>query len=284
MAQKKIRTIDINERKSLLEYNSTIFSQRKQCKLLGICRSGLYYKPTKVEDENVLIMNAIDKEFMNHPYYGRRKMTLAMKKLGFEVGEKKVRSLMQLMGLEAVYPKPSLSKANKEHKKYPYLLRNLTVKYPNQAWAADITYIPMKIGFGYLFAIIDWYSRYVIEWDLSNLLDSAFCIEALDRSLQDTKPEIFNTDQGVQFRSNNFTQKLENNGIKISMDGKGRAIDNIFVERLWRSVKYEDIYLKSYETLKDVRQGLEEYFIFYNDKRPHQGIGYKTPAEAYFGT
>lgn len=227
-------------------------------------------------------MKAIDKEFLEHPYYGRRKMTIAVLRQGFHVGQKKIRTTMQLMGLEAVYPKPNLSIANKEHKKFPYLLRGLVVKHPNQAWAADITYVPLAAGFGYLFAIIDWFSRYVIDWELSNLLDSEFCIKALERSLSKKQPDIFNTDQGVQFTSNKFTQPLENKSIKISMDGKGRALDNVFVERLWRSVKYEDIYLKSYECLKDVKTGLKDYFLFYNEKRPHQSLGYKTPAEVYF--
>jgi len=259
-----------------------VFSQRKQCEILGICRSSLYYEPTKPKERDLQLMRSIDEEFLKHPYYGRRKMTIAMKNQGFNVGQKKVRSAMQQMGLEAIYPKPNLSASNKEHKKFPYLLRDLAVNHPNQAWAADITYIPLTDGFGYLFAIIDWFSRYVIDWELSNMPDSEFCIEALERSLSKKSPEIFNTDQGVQFTSNKFTQKLENNGIKISMDGKGRALDNVFVERLWRSVKYEDIYLKSYESLRQVREGLKNYFLFYNEKRPHQGIKYKTPAEVYF--
>lgn len=210
-------------------------------------------------------------------------MTITMRAQGFNVGFKGVRSAMQTMGLEAIYPKPNLSKANNEHKKYPYLLRGLKVNHPNQAWAGDITYIPLPLGFGYLFAIIDWFSRYVIEWELSNLLDTSFCLEALGRGLLNTRPEIFNTDQGVQFTSHCFVGKLEECGIRVSMDGKGRALDNVFVERLWRSVKYENIYPKAYETLKEVRQGLREYFKFYNERRPHQGLGYRTPAEVYFG-
>jgi putative transposase len=206
-------------------------------------------------------------------------MTIAMRGQGFLVGQKRVRSAMQWMGLEAIYPKPNLSSANREHKKFPYLLRNLIVNHPDQAWAGDITYIPLIAGFGYLFAIIDWFSRYVIEWELS----AAFCIEALERGLLRKKPEIFNTDQGVQFTSHQFTGRLENGGIKVSMDGKGRALDNVFVERLWRSVKYEEIYPKGYENLKEVRQGLQRYFKFYNEKRPHQGLDYRTPAEVYFG-
>lgn len=211
-------------------------------------------------------------------------MTIAVRKQGFLVGQKRIRSAMQLMGLEAIYPKPNLSKANQEHKKFPYLLRGMTIDHPNQAWAGDITYIPLVTGFGYLFAIIDWFSRYVIEWELSNLLDTEFCVEALKRGLLKKQPEIFNTDQGVQFTSHQFTGMLEGRKIKISMDGKGRALDNVFVERLWRSLKYEDIYLKGYEDLKEVRQGLRGYFKFYNESRPHQGLDYRTPAEVYFGT
>jgi len=190
---------------------------------------------------------------------------------------------MRLMGLEAIYPKPNLSKPCKEHKKYPYLLRGLKIDRPDQTWAGDITYIPLAYGFGYLFATIDWFSRYVIEWELSNLLDSSFCVEALDRGLGNTRPEIFNTDQGVQFTSHCFVGRLEENKIKVSMDGKGRALDNVFIERLWRSVKYENVYPRGYETLKEVRQGLNGYFRYYNDSRPHQGLGYRTPAEVYFG-
>lgn len=209
-------------------------------------------------------------------------MTIAIQHRGFCVGQTAIRTAMKTMGLEAIYPKPKLSAANKEHKKFPYLLRDLVIGHPDHAWAGDITYIPLLKGFGYLFAIIDWFSRYVVAWELSNLLDTAFCIEALERGLSRKKPEIFNTDQGVQFTSNQFTRRLENDGIKISMDGKGRALDNVFVERLWRSVKYEDIYPKGYEILKDVRHGLKNYFEFYNERRPHQGLEYRTPAEVYF--
>ena len=228
-------------------------------------------------------MLAIDKQYLQTPFYGRRRMTIAMRDEGFFVGQKKVRTAMQTMGLEAIYPKPNLSKPDQAHKKYPYLMRDLKVAYPNQAWAADITYIPLLHGFGYLFAIIDWFSRYVIAWDLSNLLDAHFCIETLKKSLEVKRPEIFNTDQGVQFTCKEFTEHLECNGVKVSMDGKGRALDNVFVERLWRSVKYEEIYPKGYESMKEVRQGLKRYFKFYNEKRPHQSLGYSTPAEIYHG-
>jgi putative transposase len=274
--------VAISERRSLIEPNSKNLSQRAQCQLLGISRSGLYYEPRKPSQEELLLMRSIDEAYLKYPFYGRRKMTIEMRKQGFHVGEKRVRTMMQKMGLEAIYPKPNLSLANTEHKKFPYLLRSIVVDRPNQAWAGDITYIPLTEGFGYLFAIIDWFSRYVVEWELSNFLDTDFCMEALERGLTKKKPEIFNTDQGVQFTSSQFVGRLEDNGIKISMDGKGRALDNVFVERLWRSVKYEDIYPKGYESLKEVRHGLRRYFEFYNEQRPHQGLEYRTPAEVYF--
>lgn len=227
------------------------------------------------------LMRAIDEEYLEHPYYGRRRMTVAMQTRGFAVGQKKIRTAMEVMGLEAIYPKPNLSKVDKGHKKFPYLLRGLVIDRPDLAWAADITYIPFPKGFGYLFAIIDWFSRYVIEWELSNLLDAEFCVDALLRGLAKKRPEIFNTDQGVQFTSQRFVSQLEAREIKISMDGKGRALDNVFVERLWRSVKYEEVYPKNYESMRDLRNGLAKYFAFYNEKRPHQGLGYRTPAEVY---
>jgi putative transposase len=228
-------------------------------------------------------MLAIDRQYLQTPFYGRRRMTVAMRNEGFLVGEKKVRTAMRTMSLEVIYPKPNLSKSDQMHKKYPYLMRNLKVCRPDQAWAADITYIPLVQGYGYLFAIIDWFSRCVIDWDLSNLLNAHFCIETLKRCLERNRPEIFNTDQGVQFTCREFTGYLESNGVRVSMDGQGRALDNVFVERLWRSVKYEEIYPKGYETLKEVRRGLTSYFKFYNEKRPHQGLGNRTPAEVYYG-
>ena len=211
-------------------------------------------------------------------------MAIEMQKQGFDAGEIRVRNAMRFMGLEAIYPKPKLSLSHPEHKKYPYLLRGMVIHHPNQVWAADITYVPVPGGFGYLFAIMDWYSRYVLAWQLSNLLDADFCLEALKRALCKTKPEIFNTDQGVQFTSSCFTGQLEEEGIAISMDGKGRAFDNIMVERLWRSVKYENIYPRAYECLPEVRAGLAQYFLFYNEKRPHQGLKNQTPQEVYYGS
>ena len=274
---------ELNEKRLLIEKKNADFSQRAQCNLLGIHRSGLYYEPRGPSKEDLLLMRAIDEEYLKHPYYGKRRMAIEMKKLGFFVGTKKIRTAMRLMGLEAIYPKPNLSMNNPEHKKYPYLLRGEEICQPNQVWSADITYIPLSSGFGYLFAIIDWFSRYVIEWQLSNMLDTDFCLEALERALMKGVPNIFNTDQGVQFTSNQFTHVIENSGARISMDGKGRAFDNIMVERLWRSVKYEEIYPKGYESLPEVKKGLETYFSFYNENRPHQGLAYQTPMEVYYG-
>lgn len=276
-----MESIELARRKALLEKRRRNFSQRKQCELLGIERSGLYYKPRSPSQEELQLMRAIDEQYLKTPFYGRRRMTVEMRRQGFLVGEKRVRMAMRTMGLEAIYPKPNLSKSNAEHKKYPYLMRNVIVDHADQAWAADITYIPLHGGFGYLFAIIDWHSRYVIEWELSNLLDVDFCKEALERSLKEKHPEIFNTDQGVQFTSRSFTERLEKEGVRVSMDGKGRALDNVFVERLWRSVKYEDIYPKGYGNLREVGRGLDNYFRFYNEDRPHQSLGYQTPAEVY---
>jgi len=249
--------------------------------MLGVARSSLYYKPQEPTKEDLELMKSIDQQYLRTPFYGKRRMAIAMQDQGFLVGKKRIRTLMQLMRLEAIYPKPNLSRCNTEHKKYPYLIKDIVVNHPNQVWAADITYIPLSIGFGYLFAIIDWYSRYVIDWELSNLLDTDFCLTALERSLKNACPRIFNTDQGIQFTSNQFTKYLENHGIQISMDGKGRAIDNIIIERLWRSIKYEDIYPKGYENLKEVRKGLKSYFKFYNNNRPHQSLGYRIPLDVY---
>lgn len=278
-----MESLDLNERRLLVKEGNRNLSQREQCRLLGLHRSGLYYKPEGPSQEDQLLMRAIDEEYLEHPYYGKRRMMVAMQKQGFYVGVKKIRTTMQLMGLEAIYPKPHLSISNKEHKKYPYLLKDTSICHPDQVWAGDITYVPLARGFAYLFAIIDWHSRYVIEWELSNMLDTEFCLEALKRALKKTKPRIFNTDQGVQFTSEQFTQALETQGILISMDGKGRALDNIMVERLWRSVKYEDIYPKKYEQLPEMKKGLATYFAFYNKQRPHQGLKYQTPMEVYYG-
>jgi len=226
-------------------------------------------------------MNLIDEQFTRTPFYGVDKMTAWLRRNDHEVNPKRVRRLMRLMGLEAIYPKPKLSLSNQAHKKYPYLLRELVIDHPDQVWCADITYIRMLHGFVYLMAIMDWYSRFVLSWEISTTLDNAFCLSALEQALQLSRPDIFNTDQGTQFTSIDFTDQLEKDNIRISMDGRGRFIDNIFVERLWRSVKYEEVYIHDYETVSDARKGLSKYFLFYNMERLHVSLGYKTPYEIY---
>lgn len=226
-------------------------------------------------------MRLIDEEYTRHPFYGTRRLTAWLKRKGHEVNIKRVRRLMRDMGIEAIYQKPNLSKAFPEHKKYPYLLKNIVIDHPDQVWSSDITYIRMKHGFIYLTAVMDWFSRYVLSFEVSTTLDTCFCIEALEKALNISNPEIFNTDQGSQFTSEAFTGCLKSNGITISMDGKGRAFDNIFVERLWRSVKYEEVYLNDYETVKNAIVGLFRYFEFYNKERVHQALEYQTPYEVY---
>lgn len=229
-------------------------------------------------------MRLIDEQYTKTPFYGSRKMTEQLKKSGHNVNRKRIARLMDLMGLQALYPKRNLSKRNPDHKVYPYLLRGLVIDRPNQVWSTDITYIPLKKGFMYLTAVIDWHSRYVLAWRLSNTLDTGFCLDALEDALKLGKPEIFNTDQGVQFTSAAFTDRLEAERIRISMDGRGRALDNVFVERLWRSVKYENIYICDYEDVVALYRGLEGYFHFYNHERPHQGMSYRIPAQVHMGT
>lgn len=227
-------------------------------------------------------MRLIDAEYLQHPFYGWRRMTVYLQKEGYAVNHKRVRRLMGKMGLQAIYPKPRTSQAAQRHKIYPYLLCDLAITRVNQVWSCDITYVPMRRGFMYLVAVIDWFSRYVLSWQLSNTLDSEFCLDALQQALCLGKPEIWNTDQGAQFTAHAFTSALEKAEIRISMDGKGRALDNIFIERLWRSVKYENIYLHDYETVPLLYTGLDNYFRFYNEKRSHQSLGYLTPAEVHF--
>ena len=253
----------------------------RQCKLLDISRSGLYYQSTGVSDEDLTLMKIIDREYMATPFYGARKIAAWLKSKCHLVNRKHVRRLMRVMGIRAIYRRPRTSTPAPDHKVYPYLLNGLTITRPNQVWAADITYIPMARGFLYLVAIIDWYSRYVLAWKLSNTLDADFCVEALEEALKKGRPEIFNTDQGVQFTGEAFTGVLQQNGVRISMDGKGSYNDNLFIERLWRSVKYEEVYLKAYQGGRDARIGIGEYFHFYNTERLHQALGYRTPAEVF---
>jgi putative transposase len=234
-----------------------------------------------VSVETLTLMQLLDQQYTARPFYGVKKMTLALREQGYDVGKDRVRSLLRLMGLEAIYPRRSFSQGGPEHKVYPYLLREVSITQPNQVWSADITYVRLLRGFVYLVAILDWYSRYVVSWVLSHTLESDFCVQALQVALQEGQPQIFNTDQGTQFTSDAFTEVLVGKQIAISMDGRGRVFDNIFVERLWRTVKYEDIYLKGYETREQAEQGLQVYFQFYNTERYHQALNYQTPWSVY---
>lgn len=255
----------------------------RQCQLARVSRSGLYYTPTEERAENLELMRLLDEQYTRTPFYGVRRMTDGLKKQGYGVNVKRVRRLMRLLGLEAIYPKPRLSLPAPGHRIYPYRLRRLKIDRPNQVWASDITYIRLRQGFIYLVVIMDWFSRYVLAWEVSVSLETGFCVAALDWALREGRPEIFNTDQGSQFTSEAFTGRLQNQGIEISMDGRGRAIDNIFVERLWRTVKYEEVYLKDYLNGAEAIANLKQYFLFYNAQRPHQSLGYQTPAAVYWG-
>jgi putative transposase len=248
---------------------------------LDISRSGLYYQPKGISEEDLTLMKLIDRQYLATPFYGARKITAWLKSQNYSVNRKRIRRLMRVMGLKAIYRRPRTSKPALGHKIYPYLLSGLKITRPNQVWAADITYIPMARGFLYLVAIIDVYSRYVLSWRLSNTLEAGFCVEALKEALRKGRPDIFNTDQGAQFTSEAFTRLLEQHEIRISMDGKGSYNDNLFIERLWRTVKYEEVYLKAYQDGREARIGLGNYFRFYNTERPHQALGYRTPAEVF---
>lgn len=250
---------------------------------MGISRSGYYYQPTGESELNLLLMRLIDKEYTAHPFLGYRKMVIFLRKDAHLVNKKRVARLMQVMGLQAMVPGPNTSRPAPQNPVYPYRLRGVLIGQVDQVWSCDITYIPMPKGFVYLFAIIDWFSRFVLAWTISTTLDVSFCLEGLDQALANGTPGIFNTDQGSQFTSLDFTGRLHQAGIPISMDGRGRALDNIFVERLWRTVKYEDIYLKGYQTPKEVIAGLADYFHYYNNERPHQALDYRTPVQVYRG-
>lgn len=267
----------------MIDPNDSKLSIRRQCELLRISRSAYYQQPAGESPENLALMRVIDEQHLRYPFFGRRQMTAWLRMQGYRVNEKRVRRLMSLMGLVAVFPGRKTTIPNREHRVYPYLLRGVEVVRPNQVWSADITYIPMREGFMYLVAVIDWYSRHVLSWELSNTMDSSFCVEALKGAFEcsTSEPEIFNTDQGSQFTSQAFTSELECRDIQVSMDGKGRALDNVFIERLWRTVKYEEVYLKSYESVAELRGSLESYFDFYCNKRPHQALAGQTPASVY---
>lgn len=254
---------------------------RRQCELLGLARASLYYQASAETPANLRLMRLLDAQYTACPFYGSRRLTAWLNQHGEEVNRKRVQRLMRLMGVEAIYPKPRLSLGDPSHRIYPYLLRGVTIQRPNQVWSADITYIPMPTGFMYLAAIIDWYSRYVVSWRLSNTLDGLFCQEMLDEALGRGRPEIFNTDQGVQFTALAFTDRLKQAGVAISMDGRGRCLDNVFVERLWRTVKYENIYLQCYATVTELESGLWTYLRFYNEERLHQSLDYRPPLLVY---
>ncbi len=256
-------------------------SVSRQCKLVGVSRSSLYYRPVEASLEDLDIVAKMDRQYLKTPFYGSRRMSVWVRSQGHKVNRKRVRRLMRLMGLETVYRRPNTSRPSPEHRTYPYLLRGLQVTRVNQVWVADITYIPMTRGFLYLVAIMDQFSRYVLSWQLSNTLDADFCVEALEEALGKAKPEIFNTDQGSQFTSDAFTNLLLERGIQISMDGKGRYSDNIFVERLWRTIKYEEVYLRAYDSVREARARIDAYMGFYNNERPHQTLSYRTPAQVY---
>ena len=253
----------------------------RQCELLGLSRSSYYYGPQKDQTEDHRLMRMIDEQYLKTPFYGSRRMTSWLRRQGEEVNRKRVVRLMQTMGLMAIYPKARKGLSGGASRRFPYLLRGLEIVRPDQVWASDITYIPMRRGSLYLVAVMDWYSRYVLSWRLSNTLDAEFCMEATTEALGQAQPEIFNTDQGSQFTSDAFVDLLQGANVRISMDGKGRVFDNIFVERLWRTVKYEEVYLKDYEDGRQARESLAAYWDFYNHERPHQALGYRTPAEVY---
>lgn len=274
----------IGKKRELIDNQEGHISVTRQCELLGLSKSGYYYQPQAVDEETLRIMNEIDKIYTEFPYYGRRKMAKELQGRGIKVGECHTRSLMKAMGIEAIYPKPNISYNGREHIRYPYLLKDLKVERANQVWATDITYVKMVSGYMYLTAVLDWWSRYVVAWEVSNTLTADFCVASVRQALIIGKPEIMNSDQGVQYTSNAYLSLLQNEEIKISMDHKGRCFDNIFVERLWRTVKYEEIYLHEYESVRQLRESLQIYFQKYNERRLHAALGYKTPAAKYFGS
>lgn len=272
----------------LVDKNNKKINTTRQAELLGISRSSIYYNPAEISDADIATMNLIDQIYTKQPFYGKRKIkALLNNQHNIPIGVKHTKTLMNIMGLEAIYPKKKngLSAINKDHKIYPYLLNNYQIIQPNQVWSTDITYIKLQNGFCYLIAIIDWFSRYVISWKLSNTLDIDFCLDAYNEAIEVNKniPDIFNSDQGSHFTSPKFIKISKDNNIKISMDGRGRYLDNIFVERLWRTVKQENIYLNNYVDVKETKIGLKQYFDFYNTERPHQSLNYKIPAEIHFG-
>lgn len=268
----------------MIERNHPDVSLSRQCQLLGLSRSSIYYRPREASAEDLELMQLIDEQYLKTPFFGSRKYLSHLRALGYQINRKRVQRLMRQMGIQAIYPRPRTSQPGAGHTIYPYLLRGLDIDRPNQVWCTDITYIPMARGFMYLIAVMDWHSRRVLSWRLSNTLDTDFCVEALEEALEHHgAPEIFNTDQGCQFTSEAFTAVLKANEVHISMDGKGCFKDNIFVERLWRSVKYECVYLKAFDNAAHLRKELKDYFRWYNAERFHQGLDNATPDQVYFG-
>jgi putative transposase len=264
-----------------IDRDSKELSLRRQCELAGVSRSSLYYQPVEEDEATLAFMRFLDEQYTLTPFYGIRKMTEQAKLQGWRVNHKRVGRLLRKLGLAAIYPRPSTSAPASGHRIYPYLLRDVPIVRPDQVWSTDITYVRLRGGFVYLVAIMDWYSRYVLAWEVSTTLDADFCLSALEWALQRGTPQIFNTDQGSQFTSEAFTGRVLSAGAKISMDGRGRALDNVFVERLWRSVKYEEVYLKDYQTVSQAVAGLGGYFNFYNTRRLHQSLAYRTPGSVY---
>jgi putative transposase len=273
-----------SDRRALVDRDDPVLPVVAQCQLLKIARSTLYYRPVPVDPDDLAVMRRMDELYLASPFYGSRRMVAVLRREGVVVNRKRVRRLMRVMGLEAIYQKPNTSLGHPDHKVYPYLLRGLLIDRANQVWCADITYIPMAKGFVYLVAVMDWFSRRVLSWRLSITMEADFCVEAVQEAMaRYGRPEIFNTDQGVQFTSAAFLDQLTAAGVQISMDGKGRFLDNIFIERLWRSLKYEEVFIKAYGSVLEARRGIGGWLSFYNDERPHQTLGYRTPRVVFAG-
>jgi putative transposase len=272
-------------RLALVDHDDRVLPVAAQCRLLQVARSTLYYQPVPASADDLAVMRRIDELHLEYPFYGSRRMAVVLRDDGWVVNRKRAQRLMRVMGLEAIYQKPNTSRPHPDHQVYPYLLRDLIIDRPNQVWCADITYIPMAKGFVYLVAVMDWFSRRVLAWRLSITMETDFCVDALREAMdRHGRPEIFNTDQGVQFTSAAFLDELSNQGARISMDGKGRFLDNIFIERLWRSLKYEEVYIKAYGSVAEARQGIGAWLGFYNEKRPHQALDYRTPRAVHEAT
>jgi len=268
---------------AMVERDHCELSVSVQAELLGVSRSSLYYHPAEPSPEEVAVKHRIDELYTEYPFYGSRRIAAAMRREGMATNRKAVRRHMREMGIEAIYPGPNTSKRRLEHRAYPYLLRGLTISHPDHVWGVDITYVRMQSAWMYLVAVLDWYSRYVVAWGLDQALGLVFVLEAMQRALSGARPSICNSDQGSHFTSPQFVRLLEDADVRVSMDGRGRALDNVFTERLWRSVKYEEVYIRGYENPRGARQSLSRYFEYYNHERPHQALGYRTPAEVYYG-